>query len=69
MSPHVENCERQTGCEGEVFGETLLGFDLRVGCVETSGFVSPPTAHPQVASMSAVKKWKLRSFETRNAFL
>ena len=43
--------------------------DLREGLVDTSGCVSLRSPHLQVISLSAIKKWKLRNLDIKNAFL
>ena len=42
---------------------------LQERTVDTSGCVSLGSSHLQVTSLRAVKKWKLRSLDVKNAFL
>ena len=43
--------------------------DLAEGLVDTSGCVSLRSSHLQVASLSALNKWKIWSLDIKNAFL
>ena len=43
--------------------------DLTEGLVDTSGCVSLRSSHLQVASLSALNKWKIWSLDIKNAFL
>ena len=43
--------------------------DLAAGLVDTSSCVSHRSSHVQVISLSALRKWKLRSLDIKNAFL
>ena len=43
--------------------------ELKEGLVDTSGCVSLRPSHLQVISLGAMKKWKLRSLDIKNAFL
>ena len=43
--------------------------DLKEGLVETSGCVSLRSSHLQVVSLSAIRQWRLRSLDGKNAFL
>ena len=45
------------------------GPDLKEGLVGTSGCVSLRSPHLQVASLSAIRQWKLWSLDIKNAFL
>ena len=42
--------------------------DLTEGLVDTSGCVSLRSSHLQVASLSALNKWRIWSLDIRNAF-
>ena len=44
------------------------GPNLKIGIVNTSGCVSLRSSHLQVTSLSAIKKWRRRHLDFREAF-
>ena len=57
------------GDKARLVAEGYQDPGLREGIVDTPGCVSLRSSHLQVISLRAIKKWKLRSLDIKNAFL
>ena len=61
--------DAQNSVEARLVAQGYQDPDLQDGSVDTSGCVTLRSSHLQVISLCAIKTWKMRSPDIKNAFL